>query len=104
VVADESADHEGLSNVHLYRWDDLDQWSDSEQSPAFLENLAQDIKIRYRPIHGSNESPSTDDHHIARFPRDSDSIWRVKVQVRAIKNSPWRAWFYGIHRLGLNVI
>jgi hypothetical protein len=88
VVADESTDHEGLTDVRLYRWDDLDQWSDSEQSPAFLENLAQDIKIRYRTRHGSNESPSTDDHRIAHLPRDCDSIWRVKVQVRVIKGSP----------------
>jgi hypothetical protein len=89
VVADGSADHE--KSDRLYHWNELDTWDNYEESPGFLENLAQDIITQHRTgqhstlsMNQQNQTHATSDHPITQFPQAEDLIYSVKVKVRAL--------------------
>lgn len=87
VVTDDSLDLVDSTNGNWLLWDELEEWDDPQQSPEFLENLAEDIKRRHRTLHDSATLTEQDgihaieDHPMARFPTDEDVIFSVKVKV-----------------------
>lgn len=106
VVEDDSLDLGDSTNGNWVLWDDLEGWDDPQQSPEFLENLAEDIQRRHRAHQDSAslvyEIHAIEDHPLARFPTDEDFIFSVQVKVSALK-CPLRVQVsLLLHRLGTN--
>ena len=77
VVAD---DENGVEPMHS--WDMLESWNDDE-SPEFLQNLAQDIQRRHAATSIPSSSPHNfDDQLASKINTEEDRIWRIRVKVR----------------------